>query len=286
LNSTDKISFESQPKDKPKFRLLTNQLLEIGSNYDLYGIMIRTDTESQLLLVTLKRHLKSEGWTATRIAQQLRIGEATAKRWLAGKALTLDRLSSLAELCNLSLAELFRQTERSSSNLAPALTLAQERALMSDEFMALMFFTILSGYPPTETAEDFRLPMPMVESALLRLERLALIDRLSGGRVRALVDRAIIWRKAPMRLMFQQRMKEQFVAIDFSAADAVYASEMIKLSKQGAAMLAELVEKYRREVQALAEQDRQTAHLPQDWYTTLAVMRPLDTSGLKRIRGK
>ena len=76
------------------------------------------------------------------------------------------------------------------------------------------------------------------------------------------------------------------VAIDFSAADAVYASEMIKLSKQGAAMLAELVEKYRREVQALAEQDRQTAHLPQDWYATLAVMRPLDTSGLKRIRGK
>ena len=157
---------------------------------------------------------------------------------------------------------------------------------MSDEFMALMFFTILSGYPPTETAEDFMLPMPMVESALLRLERLALIDRLSGGRVRALVDRAIIWRKAPMRLMFQQRMKEQFVAIDFSAADAVYASEMIKLSKQGAAMLAELVEKYRREVQALAQQDRETAHLPQDWYTTLAVMRPLDTSGLKRIRGK
>jgi transcriptional regulator with XRE-family HTH domain len=248
--------------------------------------MFRTDTESQRLLATLKRHLKSEGWTAARIAQQLKIGEATAKRWLAGKALTLDRLSSLAELCNLSLTELFRQAERPTSNLAHELTLAQERALMSDEFMALMFFTILSGYPPEETAEDFMLPMPMVEAALFRLERLALIDRLSGGRVRALVDRTIIWGKAPMRLMFQQRMKEQFMTIDYSTAEAVYASEMIKLSKQGAAMLAELVEKYRREVQTLAQQDRETTHLQANWYTTLAVMRPLDTSGLERIRGK
>lgn len=247
--------------------------------------MKRTDNESQRLLMALKRHLKSGGWTAARIAQALSIGEATAKRWLAGKALTLDRLSALVKLCDLSLAELIRETELPATNLSHELTLAQERALMTDELLALMFFTILSGYPPAETANDFQLPAPMVEAALVQLERLALIDRLSGGRVRALVDRTVIWRKAPMRQLFEQRMKEQFVAIDFASPEAVYTSEVIKLSAQGAAMLAELIEEYRRNVQTLAQRDREISHLPAAWYTTLAVMRPLDLSGLDRLRG-
>lgn len=247
--------------------------------------MTRANSESQALLTALKRHLKSAGWTAARIAAELGIGEATAKRWLAGKALTLDRLATLARLCDLSIAELIRDIEQPPPDLAQELTLAQERALMSDEFLALMFFTILSGYPPAETAHDFLLPMPMVEAALVQLERLALIDRLSGGRVRARVDRTIIWRKAPMRQLFEQRMKEQYFAINFASPDAVYASEVIKLSTQGAAMLAELIEEYRRNVQALAQRDRETTHLPATWHTTLAVMRPLDLSGLERIRG-
>lgn len=247
--------------------------------------MIRTDNESQLLLATLKRHLKFGRWTASRIAGELGISEPTAKRWLAGKALTLDRLSSLARLCDLSLADLIRETEQPAANLAHELTLAQERALMADEFLALIFFTILSGYPPAETDSDFLLSKPMVEAALVQLERLALIDRLSGGRARALVDRTIIWRKPPMRQLFEQRMKEQYVAIDFASPDAVYASEVIKLSAQGAAMLAELIEEYRRNVQAMAQRDRETTHLPATWYTTLAVMRPLDLGGLERLRG-
>ncbi|HMS19873.1 helix-turn-helix domain-containing protein [uncultured Sphingorhabdus sp.] len=247
--------------------------------------MKRSETESARLLTALKRHLKSHGWTAARIAQRLSIGDATVKRWLAGKALTLDKLERLAGLCDVSLAELVRETEKPQSGLAHELTLAQEKALLSDEFLALMFFTILSGYPPEETTADFELPPRMVEAALTRLERLALIDRLSGGRVRPLVDRTIIWRKAPMRTLFDARMKNQFLSLDFAAPETVYASEMLKLSPQGTASLAELIEAFRRDVQALARKDRDTTHLPGQWITTLAVMRPLDTSGLDRLRG-
>ena len=164
------------------------------------------------------------------------------------------------------------------------LTLAQERALKSDELLALMFITILSGYPPEETAADFALPPRQVEAALVRLERLALINRLPGGRVRSLVDRTIIWRKSPMRSLFEERMKAQFMAIDYASTDAVYTSEIAKLSPKGAAMLAELIEAFRRDVQALARQDRQESHLPRRWFATLAVTRTLDDSGIERLR--
>ncbi|MBK8271428.1 MAG: helix-turn-helix transcriptional regulator, partial [Sphingomonadales bacterium] len=79
--------------------------------------MNRSQSDSERLLAVLKRELKSHGWTGARIARKLSIGEATVKRWLAGKSATIDRLSKLAELCGLSLADLVRKAERPASGL-------------------------------------------------------------------------------------------------------------------------------------------------------------------------
>lgn len=245
-------------------------------------IMKRSESEAQAVVQVLRRHLRREGWTARRLAAHFSIGEATAKRWLAGKALTVERLAALAGLCGLSLADLAREAAAPEAGLAQELTLAQERALSSDVFLAFLFMTVLGGNDPREVAGDFAVPTEEMESALLRLERLALIDRLPGGRVRPLVDRAIVWRKTPMRALFEAQMKPQFLAMDFAREDAVYASEIMKLSAQGAAMLAELIEKHRREVQALAEEDRHAAHLPRRWYGMLCAARALDTTRLER----
>lgn len=243
---------------------------------------MRSRGDSDALLKALRQHLRQQGWTARRIAGEFTIGEATAKRWLAGRGLTLDRLDALAGLCGLTLAELAREAERPPAGLAQELTLAQERALSSDIFLAFLFMTILGGYTPVEIARDFSVPVREMDAALLRLERLALIDRLPGGRVRPLIDRAIVWRKTPMRTLFEMYMKPQFVAMDFAAEDAVYASEVVKLSAQGAAMLAEMIEKHRREVHDLAESDREHTHLPRRWYGLLSAMRALDMARLDR----
>lgn len=230
----------------------------------------------------LRRHLRRDGWTARRLAANFGIGEATAKRWLAGKAVTLDRLERLAELCGLSLAELAVESQQPPAHLAQELTLAQERALSADVFLAFLFMTILGGNEPQEVEEDFAVPPREMEAALLRLERLALIDRLPGGRVRPLVDRAIAWRKTPMRALFESQMKAQFLAMDFASENAVYASEILRLSAQGAAMLGELIEKHRRDVQALAEADRHASHLPRQWHGMLCAARPLETGNLRK----
>jgi hypothetical protein len=85
-----------------------------------------------------------------------------------------------------------------------------------------------------------------------------------------------------MRAQFEARMKPQFLDMDFAAQDAVYASDILKLSAQGAARLTELIEKHRRDVQALAAEDRATAHLPQSWFGMLCAARPLDMTGLQQ----
>ena len=235
-------------------------------------------------MLTLLRHrLKAKGWTGRQLAAHLGIGEATVKRWLAGRGLTLDRFEQLADLAECTLAELAQAAERPPSGLAQELTLAQERALSADGFLSFLFMVILGGHEWAEVARDFEVPPRQMEAALIRLERLALIDRLADGRARPLVDRAIIWRKTPMRAQFEARMKPQFLDMDFAADEAVYASDVVKLSAQGAAMLAELIEKHRREVQALAAKDRAISHLPKSWYAMLSAARPLDTSGLRQL---
>lgn len=242
---------------------------------------MRTENEAQALVQALRRHLRREGWTARRIAGQFAIGEATAKRWLAGRGLTLDRLQRLCALCGLTIADLARETQQPPADLAQELTLAQERALSADPFLAFLFMAILGGNAPSDLAADFAIPPREIDAALGRLERLALIDRLASGRVRPLVDRAIAWRKTPMRRLFETQMKQQFLTMDFAADEAVYASEILRLSQLGAARLAELIEQHRRDVQALAEADRHQSHLPRAWYGMLCAARALDTSNLQ-----
>lgn len=208
------------------------------------------------------------------------------KRWLAGRGLTLDRLDRLAELAGTDIAELARLAEAPDDGLAQELTLAQEKALSQDAFLSFLFIVILGGYTPTEVAKDFDVTPRQMEAALLRLERLALIDRRPGWRVRPLVDRSIVWRKTPMRAMFEDRMKSQFLEMDFADERAVYASEVLKLSEQGAATLAEMIEQHRRDVQALAERDRDMAHLPRSWHGMLCAARPLNVTGLDAFEGE
>lgn len=210
------------------------------------------------------------------------MGEATVKRWLAGKGLTIDRLERMAGLCGMVLGDLAREAEEAPSELAHELTLAQERALSSNIFLSFLFMALLGGNPPADIAADFQVPPAAMEAALDRLERLALIDRLKSGRVRPLVDRTLVFRKQPLRALFEAHMKQTFFELDYSQPDTVYTAETLKLSPAGAAQLADLIDRYHLEVQALADRDRQAGGSDRAWYGTLSVMRMLD---MEPVRG-
>lgn len=242
---------------------------------------MRYESTSTAILGVLRRHLRQQGWTLARLATELSIGEATAKRWLAGKGVTLDRLDAMARLAGITLGELAREAEDAPRGLAHELTLAQEKALSSNIFLSFLFMALLNGVPPDEIEADFAIPSRSMEAALARLERLALIDRLRGGRVRVLVDRAVVFRKLPLRQLFDAHMKSAFFELDYGDPETCYVSEVHKLSRVGAAQLAELMERFRLEVQALADKDRHEAVLDREWYGMLMVMRTLD---MTRVR--
>ncbi len=240
------------------------------------------DSQTAALCAALRRTLKQRGIRHADAAQHCGVGVASIKRWLAGRGLTLNRLEQLAALAGLTLADLTEITAAPPPGLAKVLTLAQEKALSDDDLLSFVFVVTLGGEPWQDIVDDFGVPPAAVATALAKLEKLALIDLLPGGRVRPRVVRSIIWRKAPMRAQFEARMKPQFMAMDFAAPESVYTSDIYKLSDHGAAALAELLEQQRRELQVLAEADRRQSVLVRRWYTVLSAARPLDTSGLRQ----
>ena len=247
-------------------------------------IMTRYNSNAAAMLAVLRVHLRKEGWTILRLSRELAVGEATVKRWLAGKGLTVDRLEAMARLCGLVLGDLAREAEDAPAELAHELTLAQEKALSSNIFLSFLFMTILNGVQPAEVAADFAVPQRSMEAALARLERLALIDRLRSGRVRPLVDRAMVFRKLPLRALFEENMKPVFFELDYSAPETTYVSEVVKLSRAGEAQLAELMEQFRGQVHALADRDAQAASADREWIGVLSVMRQLDLAPLREVQ--
>ena len=230
--------------------------------------------EMEQLLTKLRRMLRSVGWTQAALATELGVGSATVKRWLHGRGLTLQMLGRLCALAHTSFAEL-SDDSRSKAHGQDDLTLAQEEALTRDANLSTIFFLIVNGWPPSEAVEGFRIPAEVIERHVERLERLALVDRLPGGRVRAKLRPDHAWQRAPMRRHFEQHMKPMFFSIDYGDPETIFGAETLKLSPLGVAMLRERIEAFRGDLRAIATEDRRNATLPAEWYGVLAVARTM-----------
>jgi transcriptional regulator with XRE-family HTH domain len=230
--------------------------------------------EGAALLDALRRALRRAGWTQGRLAEELGVGTATVKRWLHGRGLGFTTLARLTALADTSLAELTDDGRRDGGD-RDRLTLAQEEALTQDAALSTVFFLIINGWPPSEAVDAFHIPAETVERAVARLERLALVDRLAGGRIRARIDPRHSWQRAPMRQHFERHLKQLFFSLDYGDPDTIFGSEMVKLSPIGVARIRDRIEQLRSELRAIARDDQRSAALPGEWFAVLAVARSL-----------
>lgn len=230
--------------------------------------------EAVLLLAALRRALKTAGWTQAQLAAELGVGTATIKRWLHGRGLSVEMLTRLSALADTSLANL-ADDSRVAAQEEDHLTLAQEEALTQDTNLSTIFFLVVNGWPLSEATEGFHIAPDVVERHVGRLERLALIDRMPGGRVRARLSPRHTWQRAPMRRHFERTLKRLFAAVDYGDPATIFGAETVKLSPLGVARLREQIEVFRGEIRAIEIEDRRTAALPAEWHAVLAVASSL-----------
>ena len=226
------------------------------------------------LLEQLRIALRRERISVAALAKRAGVGEATARRWLHGQGLTLDRLDQLCGIAGIDIRDLIDAAE---AEVATQFTLRQERILAADRALAFLFFSILNGWQKEDFMQEFGLPA----------ERLGLVDVSASGRARARTARAVRWRRGgPRSAAFENNIKQLYLSMDFSRPDARYVSDVVKLTEAGRAQVHALFEDLRRDIHRIAEQDRKAQFEHHQWSAFFMLVRPMDTEDVAQGFGR
>ena len=155
---------------------------------------MKSDTFSRSLMTILKRRAIARGLTQEALARQLNVSLPTVKRWLAGRAVTLETMRAIADAVGISLAEIASSMEETQKPLFQY-SLEQEKHLAENPDCLAFFDHLIRGFSPVKIQKKFGLSTSMMEKYLGKLDKLKLIQWQPKNRVRLLCLGEPQWRK-------------------------------------------------------------------------------------------
>lgn len=160
----------------------------------------------------LKARAKSRGLTQAEVARLAEVSLPTVKRWFLGEGLDLERLATLLEILDVSLAELAAYADL-DQNREFEFSSEQERAMAEDPALFGFLDQLLKGRTPKQVGREYRLDEPRIATILRALERLKLIERHPGGKAKLLVQGQPRWSlQGPLSKSLKRRAIEAFLA--------------------------------------------------------------------------
>ena len=241
-------------------------------------------SQTEHLVATLKRLLKTRGVTYLQVARHLGLSEPSVKRQFSHLSFRLDTVESICDLIRIDLAELVRTAE----DALPAvhqLRPEQEADLVADPRRLLVAVCVLNQLTPAQISANYKLSKAEVVTQLLRLDRLQLITLLPENRVRIKVARDFGWLPdGPIQRFFRERVQTDFLDANFQ-----YAGEYLRFHYAMLTPAANLRFQQRlgRLMQELAELHKDCTGAPQeDRYGTsvLVAMRPWELAAFDALR--
>jgi transcriptional regulator with XRE-family HTH domain len=246
-------------------------------------------TETDRLVATLKRLLKTQGMTYRALGAKLALSEPAVKRMFSRRAFTLERLSRIAQLLGMSVAEIADEASRSIPRLH-TLTVGQERDLVSEPRLLLVAACVLSGWTLAEIVATYAFTKAEALKLLLRLDRMGLIALMPGDRVRLEVARDFEWlRGGPIERFFRKQEYEDFLGSDFTGDEEGLSFVFAMLTPAARAKLQGHVEQLRDAISQLHRESLAAPFAERSGLCLLVAHRnwePRSFAALRRGRGK
>lgn len=178
-------------------------------------------SEVTQLLATIKRQLKTQGFTYRDVADGLKLSEATVKRLFSAKRLTVERLAQLGAFLGFTMAELVEESASSACQLH-TLSLKQEEQLVSDGALLLVTVCAFNHWTLSEIVAAYRMTRAECLSQLLKLDRMGLIELLPGDRIRLRIARDFDWiPNGPIQTFFVELgLRDDFLNCSFDQSEA------------------------------------------------------------------
>jgi len=231
----------------------------------------------------LKMHLKARGMTYADVAKALKISEPTVKRIFALKNCTLERLDEICQLVQVDLAELARGMPR-ESRLINRLTREQEEELMSDPALLLVAVSALHQMRVEEIMATYQLDEAQCVRALLRLEKIGILELHENNRIRLRIARTFSWIPEGPIMRYVKSQLPDFFAHPFDRPGQLMHMISIRLSRAAQVALLQQLEQIAREY---SEQHNADARLPLDQRQPVSVLlavRPWEPELFKSLR--
>ena len=169
------------------------------------------------ILQVLKQQLKAHGIPYRDVAQALRLSEASVKRLLNSKDISLERLEAIATLAHCSLSDLVMQAFEGHGRLKQ-LSEAQEQEIAADLVLLLIAVSVISGFQFDDLKKVYNLEAHTLIQKLAHLDRLRLLELQPNNRIRLLIDANFRWRpNGPIQQFFLSKVVNEFFASSFSA---------------------------------------------------------------------
>ncbi len=170
---------------------------------------------SSILVQGVKARLRAQGITYRELAQQLGVSEPTIKRDLARGNFTLSRLDAICEVLGVSVTEL--PTAPGTIALTE-LTEQQEFTLVEHPRLLLATYLIINDWTFDDIVATYQFDENSLIDALLKLDRIKVIEYRPPRRIRKLTARNFSWRRdGAVQAYFIRRVIPEFFDSRFDA---------------------------------------------------------------------
>lgn len=173
-------------------------------------------SQSQAMITTLKRVLRSQGKTYKDVAEALDLSEASVKRLFAEKTFSLERFEKVCDFVGMEISELIEQMNKQAERIT-SLTQEQEKELVSDIRLLIVAVCLINHWTFDEIIETYDIDQFQAIQLMAKLDRMKVIQLLPGNRVKRIIDRNFNWLpNGPIQRFYERTVQGDFFKSTFT----------------------------------------------------------------------
>jgi transcriptional regulator with XRE-family HTH domain len=238
----------------------------------------------ETVLQVLRAEMRSAGITYRRLAERVGMSESSIKRVFASGDMSLARLARICKATGISMEDVLRQAADAAPQ-ADTLTLAQERALVSDPRLLLVAICCVGQWSLAQIVETYDLTEAACVKYLVKLDRLGLIELKPANRYRMKVSRAFRWRPdGPVQHYFREFVVADYFAGRFDGTGETLLCVSARLSQPSAVDLVQKIQQLAGELARLHELDQRLGADERDGYTLILGLRSWEFAAFTSMR--
>jgi transcriptional regulator with XRE-family HTH domain len=228
-----------------------------------------------IMMDVLQDLLRSRGLRHRDISRRLQVTERTVTRWFSNEGVDTRVIERLCELAQISFFDLCELASKRVEQRSCHLTVQQEQALADDELLNYLFAQIVRGWTFEDMLQELELPESYLIAALIRLEKIGIIEFLPGNEIRLRTAKDIEFRKnGPYAKCVNRWLAHSLEKPDIEEPGSLWAFDSLKLSAASIELLRQKCQALRQEARKLSDMDRHLNASKRGWYSVIFTAKP------------